>query len=101
MKQATHRLYYNADKTALVHEGDPQAAFLAVGVGDDMPEGYEAPDGDAPEASDDAPGDNAQQSDLQSLTVAELKELAEESGIELEGITRKDDIIAKIMIESA
>lgn len=55
MDTAKGRYYYNADRTALVHEGDPEAAFFAVAVGDDMPEGFKAPKGPAPaDAAEDA-----------------------------------------------
>lgn len=54
MATAKHRLYYNSDRTELVHEGDPDAAFLAAGVGDDIPEGMKAPSGKPPEADADA-----------------------------------------------
>lgn len=34
--KADRRLYYNADKTKLVEEGDPSAATLAYPEGDEM-----------------------------------------------------------------
>lgn len=37
-KLATERLYWNADRTELVSEGDPDAAFLAAGVGQPVPD---------------------------------------------------------------
>lgn len=45
---AKGRYYYNADRSALVHEGDPEAAFLAVAPGDELPDGMKAPKGDPP-----------------------------------------------------
>lgn len=43
MSGATERLFFNADKSKIVHEDDPDAAFLAAGVGDEIPEGFTAP----------------------------------------------------------
>lgn len=86
MQQAKQRLYYNADKTALVPEGHADAAFLAAGVGDDMPEGLDAPD--APKGDDD--------DSFESMTVAELKEYADENEIDLTGLSLKADIVAAI-----
>ena len=51
-----------------------------------------APQG--PEGDGESDGENA--SDLNALTVAQLKELAEVRGIDLEGATKKADIIAAI-----
>lgn len=42
---AKSRLYYNADKSALVNEGDPEADSLACAVGDEVPEGLKVPKG--------------------------------------------------------
>lgn len=83
--ESTQRLYFNADKTALVPEGDAEAAFLACGVGDEVPEGYDAP----ADADDSDEGWSA-------LTVAQLTEYAKDNSIDLGGATRKDDIIAAI-----
>lgn len=83
--EATQRLYFNADKTALVPEGDASASFLACGVGDEVPEGYDVP----ADADDDDAG-------WESLTVAQLTEYAKDNEIDLGGATRKDDIIAAI-----
>lgn len=40
---AKSRLFYNADKSALVAEGDPEATTLAAAVGDEVPEGFKVP----------------------------------------------------------
>jgi hypothetical protein len=36
--KADRRLYFNADRTELVEEGDPRGAFLACASGDPIPE---------------------------------------------------------------
>ncbi len=41
---ATERLYRTVDDE-VVSEGDPRAAFLLAGIGDEIPEGYTAPRG--------------------------------------------------------
>jgi hypothetical protein len=40
---ASERLYFDADRSKLVTEDDPAARFLAAAVGDDIPEGFDAP----------------------------------------------------------
>jgi hypothetical protein len=35
---ATERLWFNADRTKLVKDGDPEAASLAAAVGDEIPD---------------------------------------------------------------
>lgn len=37
---ASERLYLNADKTKVVHEGDPEARFLLAGEGGEIPDEY-------------------------------------------------------------
>jgi len=49
-----------------------------------------------PEPSEDDEDD--EESDLEGMTVAELREYAEENDIDLDGATRKDDIIAAIRL---
>lgn len=50
---AKTRLFHNADKSALVHEDSPKAAFLYANTGDEIPESaaelYGLVDGDLPE----------------------------------------------------
>lgn len=79
MDTAKGRYYYNADRSALVHEGDPEAAFFAVAVGDDMPEGFKAPKGDPP----DPTGLN----DAEAMTAqrAEEERLAREGNVPAKG----------------
>lgn len=43
--EATEKLFFDAAKTKLVREGDPEAAILAAAVGDEIPEGFKAPGG--------------------------------------------------------
>jgi hypothetical protein len=43
MDTATERLWFNADRTALVVDGDPDAKLLACAEGDPIPEGFTAP----------------------------------------------------------
>lgn len=86
MQTAKHRLYFNADKSALVHEGHPDASFLAAGVGDEVPYGMGVPD--APEAD----GDDS----YESMTVAELKDYAAINEIDLTGLSLKAEIVAAI-----
>jgi hypothetical protein len=38
MAIATQRMFFNADKTKLVDENDPDAVHLAAAVGDEIPE---------------------------------------------------------------
>jgi hypothetical protein len=35
---ATERLWFNADRTKLVKDGDPEAASLAAAIGDEIPD---------------------------------------------------------------
>lgn len=73
MDTAKGRYYFNADRTALVHEGDPEAAFFAVGPGDDMPEGFKAPKGSPPD------------DDAEAAAQAVLDQRAEEERVATEG----------------
>lgn len=43
MSVADRRLFYNADRSALVDECDPAAAFLAVTPGNEIPDGFDEP----------------------------------------------------------
>jgi hypothetical protein len=43
MSEATVKLFFDADKTKLVLEDDPEAKILAAAVGDEIPEGYKVP----------------------------------------------------------
>jgi hypothetical protein len=43
MAAATERLWFNSDRTALVHDGDADAAMLACAEGDEIPDGFTAP----------------------------------------------------------
>lgn len=50
-----------------------------------------------PDAEGDAPAaEDAGSVDLEELTVAELRDLADERGVDLEGVTKKADIIAAL-----
>lgn len=40
---ATQKLFFDAEKTKLVLENDPEAKILAAAVGDEVPEGFKAP----------------------------------------------------------
>lgn len=42
---ASERLWYNADRSALVLDGDPEATQLAVGPGENIPDGFKVPKG--------------------------------------------------------
>lgn len=55
----------------------------------------EATADEAPEVADDAEGDAPEA--LQDMTVAQLKELAEKSGVKLKKDMRKDEIIAAVL----
>jgi hypothetical protein len=56
---ATERLFYDADKTKLVTEDDPEARILAAAAGDEIPEGFKVPSskkvGKAEDKQADAP----------------------------------------------
>ena len=72
-------------------------AYAAVGI---ATEALSLPD--EPETSKDAPPDDSQTDGveaLESMTVAQLKELAAERGIDLQGVTKKADIIEAIAAE--
>lgn len=43
--EATAKLFYDAEKTKLVLENDPDAKILAAAVGDPIPEGFTTPAG--------------------------------------------------------
>jgi len=68
--------------------GDATAPAAGADSAPDEPEG----DGEGKGAGDEAGASD----DLESLKVAELKELAEKEGVDLTGITLKADIIAAI-----
>lgn len=72
-------------------------AYAAAGI---ATEALSLPD-DEPEASKSAPPDDDQDGveALESMTVAQLKELAAERGIDLQGVTKKADIIEAIAAE--
>lgn len=54
---ATERLFFDADKTCLVAEGHPEARTLAAAVGDDIPDGFDAPKGKAADKQAAKPAD--------------------------------------------
>lgn len=57
MAAATESLWFNADKSKLVAEGDPDARSLAAAVGDEIPDGFAAPKAkQAAKAADKAVG---------------------------------------------
>ena len=57
--KADRRLYHNADKTRVVEEGDPEAAFLYLAEGQTAPlaeaRGYGLVAGDEPDNNEGAP----------------------------------------------
>lgn len=72
-------------------------AYAAVGI---ATQALSLPD--EPETSKDAPPDDSQTDGveaLESMTVAQLKEIAAERGIDLQGVTKKADIIEAIAAE--
>lgn len=59
---ATVKLFFDADKTKLVLEDDPEAKILAAAPGDEIPEGFKAPGKAAAKAENkmaDAPANKA------------------------------------------
>ena len=58
--------------------------------GDEVAEDEPAAEADLPDEADDLP------EDLRALNLAELREIAQEQGVDLGGATRKADIIAAL-----
>jgi hypothetical protein len=87
-------LYLNEAKDKVVEEGDPEARFVLGGPGSTIEEDevkrlgltQAKHGGEAPQ----------EEEDLSSHTVAELKEIAEEKGVDLSGVRLKDEIVAAI-----
>jgi hypothetical protein len=87
-------LYLNEAKDKVVEEGDPEARFVLGGPGSTIEEDevkrlgltQAKHGGEAPQ----------EEEDLSSHTVAELKEIAEEKGVDLAGARLKDEIVAAI-----
>lgn len=112
------RLYTDSSKTLVLEEGDERAAFVIGGPGspvtdedvkryklDDSHRLKEEAEGETEEAKAESPAAlaaepevevKADSSDLEALTVAQLKEVAAAEGVELTGASRKDDIISAI-----
>lgn len=68
-----------------------EAADAAVATGY-----FELVEATADDNNDGEKNDNSGATDLDKMTVPQLKAYAAEKGIDLEGASRKDDIIAKI-----
>ena len=68
-----------------------EAADAAVATGY-----FELVEATADDNTDGEKNDNSGATDLDKMTVPQLKAYAAEKGIDLEGASRKDDIIAKI-----
>ena len=68
-----------------------EAADAAVATGY-----FELVEATADDNTDGGKNDNSGATDLDKMTVPQLKAYAAEKGIDLEGASRKDDIIAKI-----
>ena len=68
-----------------------EAADAAVATGY-----FELVEATADDNTDGEKNDNSGATDLDKMTVPQLKAYATEKGIDLEGASRKDDIIAKI-----
>lgn len=75
--------------------GWADARFLDVEEGAADAASDECPADDAPEAADESEGDAPEA--LQDMTVAQLRDLAEKSGVKLKKDMRKDEIIAAVL----
>ena len=69
-----------------------EAADAAVATGY-----FELVEATADDNTDGEKNDNSGATDLDKMTVPQLKAYAAEKGIDLEGASRKDDIVAKIV----
>ena len=59
-RTAGRRLWYTADKSALVEEGDPRAAILAAAPGDPVPGGLDVSGGAEPDPAASPPPGGAE-----------------------------------------
>lgn len=92
-------LYLNSDKTAIVPGNSPDAAWLLVAEGGEVDSEllakYQAQPTEDEAAQVDA------DSDLESKSVPQLRELAEAQGVNIAGITRKADLIEALESQNA
>ncbi len=84
------RLFLTEDREEVVAEDDPGARFLLVGEGGSIPNEVAERYGLIVDAEPEGEGD------LSKLKVAELRELAAAEGVDLEGASKKAEIIAAI-----
>ncbi len=89
-----HDAYSEGDKVS--HNGGKWVSAVASNVWEPGVYGWEPYTGEAEEAAPAALSDAAEAVDLEAMTIAQLKEYAEERGINLSGKTLKADIIAAI-----
>lgn len=87
-------LYLNADKSEVVEAGSPDAAFLLVGAGSEIPDEEAARYGlkSAKKVEDKQAGPEADKS-LDDMTKAELLAEAERRGVEVKSSATKAEIL--------
>ena len=81
---ATERLWFDADKTKLVRDGDPEARILAAAAGDEIPDGFKAPKGTKADA-DKYEADRAKEAE-KAAAEAEATRVAAEKQAEKERV---------------
>lgn len=92
------RLYLNADKSRVVEEGDPDASFLLVGEGGQLPDDEALQWGlkSSGKTEDKAVAGPAEDKSLDGMTKDELIAEAEARGVEVAKSWTKDEIRSAI-----
>lgn len=92
--QSDRALYLNADKTEVLEEGDPNAAYLLVGAGSELDDSEAAKYGlkSAPKQEDKQAAPEGDKS-LDSMTKDELLAEADARGVDVPKSATKADII--------
>lgn len=100
--QSDRALYLNADRTEVVEEGDPEAAFLLVGAGSEIDDADAARYGlgshakSAAKAEDKQVASPDEDKSLDSMTKDELLAVAGERGVDVKASATKAEIIDAI-----